>query len=175
MLGGRNVNETLLNKAKDTLMIQEVYLRHANAFIEFDTDPDTINSLIETEDYEAARSTTSLRIEELEFNDKKVWEYHFYFFSGVRKLMENEVGINDEKEASKKPLFNISAVFDAVYHSKEELDENVLNEFMKHNVAYHVWPYWREHLHSMCSKMNLSKIEVPHYVRTTEQDEPSVD
>ena len=164
------MNEGLLNKAKELLRIQEVYLRHTTAFIEFNADPEGINALIEAKNYETARGTNSLRVEELEINGEVVWEYHFYFFTGVRKTRDatEEEGrgekSNKAKEEFENSIFNISATFDAVYHSSEELDDDVLQEFSKSNVAYHIWPFWREHLHSMCSKMDLVKIEVPHYM-----------
>ena len=41
------------------------------------------------------------------------------------------------------------------------LDDDSLKAFALNNASYHIWPFWREYLMSMCNRMNLPKIAVP--------------
>ena len=43
----------------------------------------------------------------------------------------------------------------------ENLEEDSLKVFALHNVSYHVWPFWREYLMNMCSRLNLPPVTLP--------------
>lgn len=58
----------------------------------------------------------------------------------------------------------------------EEFDPEDLNSFAEHNVPYHVWPFFREHLCSMLSKMQIEPLTIPMLlVRPEHQKTPQID
>ena len=36
-----------------------------------------------------------------------------------------------------------------------------LKVFALKNASYHIWPFWREYLSSLCLRMNLPKVVLP--------------
>lgn len=63
-------------------------------------------------------------------------------------------------------ICEIHAVYDVDYAvsdsngEEDEFDEKFLEDFAQKNVPYHVWPFFREHLHSTLSKMQIQPITI---------------
>lgn len=45
----------------------------------------------------------------------------------------------------------------------EELSQEAINEFSQSNAGFHIWPYWREYLHTMCNRCKLPPVVMPMY------------
>lgn len=87
--------------------------------------------------------------------------YNFVYHCGVRVLFEAEVEEANTDEHF-LPVLEIVATYKARYRALEQLDDDALTEFSKLNVAFNVWPFWREHVYSSCNKIGLSPVlEVP--------------
>jgi hypothetical protein len=63
----------------------------------------------------------------------------------------------------KNSLLNIEATFSLLYsiNSVEDLDDVALRSFAKLNGTYNAWPYWREFVQSITSRMELPTLTVP--------------
>lgn len=60
--------------------------------------------------------------------------------------------------------FEVAAEFSADYLLKEECDSACLEEFGDKNVIFHVWPYWREYVHSVFMRAGLPPVEIPFFI-----------
>lgn len=93
----------------------------------------------------------------------------YYFSAGVRLIdgamldsAENEEDLPDEAV-----YVEIETEFSAHYGLKRDANEKELRlalaEFGQFNIGYHVWPYWREYVQSVCARMGIPPIPVPMY------------
>ena len=61
----------------------------------------------------------------------------------------------------------VQTMYDADYivpessGNTDEFDSDDLKNFAEHNVPYHVWPFFREHLCSTLAKMHIQPITIP--------------
>lgn len=66
---------------------------------------------------------------------------------------------------AKEQLFELQACYRVIYRVKDTYTEDDRNEraiaFCKAYALAHVWPYWRELLASLCSRMDLPMIMAP--------------
>lgn len=72
--------------------------------------------------------------------------------------------LDNSEDLEKKILVQLTSEFAAYYSMKEGIDNECIKEFMKYNVGYHVWPYWREFATSMASRIRIPSFTVPLYV-----------
>lgn len=93
----------------------------------------------------------------------------FYFAAGVR-LTDGTSGEAEEQQddvAGDVAYVEIESEFCAQYRLHEGADEEelrpALEEFGRYNVSYHVWPYWREYVQSVCLRIGIPPIPVPMY------------
>lgn len=80
-----------------------------------------------------------------------------------------------EEQYSDEVLSQIAVEYILEYALKKELSQDCVNEFALKNSMFHVWPYWREYLGSLCDRLNLPKITLPtvqlkHHSRTEKLD-----
>ncbi|EKK5426543.1 TPA: protein-export chaperone SecB [Enterobacter hormaechei] len=74
---------------------------------------------------------------------------------GIRAL---EASMQD----SGKVLFEIEAEHDAVFDADSPVEVHELEAFSGDDLINNaVWPYWKEHVASLCSKAGLSPLQLP--------------
>lgn len=84
-----------------------------------------------------------------------LYKCFFRLRTGVR-LVKNP-GEKDEKV-----YFEIVAEHDAVFNATETITQEILEEFSASDeISNSVWPYWKEHVNSLCSKAGLSTLVIP--------------
>lgn len=140
-----------LQKAIDTLQIEDVYLRNLSATCaegfdpKYSADPDRIQT-------------------EVKFLIKKSMVVELPDGSRLLRVFV-EVGCRwvDAESADDSPvvLAAIEAQFVAEYGMQEALEQNAIDEFSLKNVSYHVGPYWHELLSSQCERMRLPRPALP--------------
>lgn len=89
---------------------------------------------------------------------------------GVR-LVPKEVLDNLEKNErvpEDAVVFELTAEFSAQYRftkpdAPADTISAALKSFAQRNVAYHVWPYWRELIQSVCSRAGMPVIPLHHW------------
>ncbi len=86
--------------------------------------------------------------------------YQFFADLAVR-----DAANGDEPGDAPEPWLAVRAEFDVEYFARELLDEAAIVAFGQRNVAYHVWPYWRELVQSHAARIRFPvPIGVPHYL-----------
>jgi len=140
-----------LQRAIDSLKIQDVYVRDQVASCLGDFDP------------KYAADISKLTIQQM----------HLVRQSNVAELGDDarllrvfiRLGARwvDPEEENEEPSIQalIEAEFIAEYLMTEKLDQACIDEFSLKNASYHVWPYWRELLSSQCARMHLPRLILP--------------
>lgn len=139
-----------LQKAIDSLQIQDVYLRDLLAHCQPGFDPkyhaNDEGLVIQTKHY--VKQSLLLTVDDQQM-------LQVFIELGARWVDEQE----QDEDKSVKVL--IEAEYVAEYSLKDVLDEESVNEFSLKNASYHIWPYWRELLSSQCARMRLPCVTIP--------------
>ncbi|MEQ1559891.1 MAG: preprotein translocase subunit SecB [Methyloglobulus sp.] len=139
-----------LQKAIDTLLINDVYLKKsiAECFNEF--DPKFYPGIDELE----TRTKHIVKGHSVSEMDDSTWLVRVFIELGVLLLDSNA-----DPDINRKAI--IEAEFVAEYHSREKPEESSVKEYALKNVSYHVWPYWREFLMNQSCRMHLPRFILP--------------
>ncbi|TYP52398.1 protein-export chaperone SecB [Thermosediminibacter litoriperuensis] len=78
-------------------------------------------------------------------------------------LAEARFSVSVKVEESNEELIKINASFLLFYSLKEKCDDDILEEFIKRNVPLNAWPYGRELISSMTSRMGLPALNIGLY------------
>ena len=140
-----------LQKAIDSLQIDDVYVRELSAHCLNDFDPKYENNF-EALVVQTKHVVKKSQILELD-NDQQF--LRVFLNMGARWIDEK----NEEEATAVKAL--VEAEFVAEYLMKAPLEQACINEFSLKNASYHVWPYWRELLSSQCDRMHLPRAVLP--------------
>lgn len=91
--------------------------------------------------------------------------YIFHVETGARFFVVPDGDNNDDAES--QPFSVIKATFIAEYALKDaEVDDVSVEErddFGVNNATFHVYPYWREYVDSVCSRLWLPRLTIPMY------------
>ncbi|MTI12131.1 hypothetical protein [Sansalvadorimonas verongulae] len=83
------------------------------------------------------------------------FRYRFEYEMGVRLVDES---LSSESSDFAKVV--IEAKFEAQYTSNQCFDDESLSTFGKLNAEYHIWPYWREYVQSVCQRAGIPVISI---------------
>lgn len=96
-------------------------------------------------------------------DDDVICRYRFLYELGIR-ILDNGVDEGDEGQDG------IIAVVDSRMYAlyiehhdgdRDTLDPAILEEFGQNNALYHVWPYWREYVQAVLTRLRLPTITIP--------------
>ncbi|MNV10090.1 hypothetical protein D3C71_1006020 [compost metagenome] len=87
------------------------------------------------------------------------------FVGSVRCLPKVEEPDSAEPEA----LLSIEVKLGLLYQVTAECSKESLEEFIRLNVPYHAIPYWREYVHSACTRRRFPPITVPLYTQALDR------
>ena len=133
-------NSVSLQKAIDSLSIQDVYLKSSQAECCEDFDPKrTEHNELLVQQMHSVRRSEVLQASEDELILK------VYVRLGTRWVLPIE---NDDPE--------VKAFVEA-----DLLETEAVDEFSLKNASFHVWPYWREFLSSQCERLRLPRVVLP--------------
>ena len=162
------MDKDLLDKAVNALSIQGVFLHSANCRCKvvppfLDTE---VTLIPQHRGGPTGRFTIFENVVNADYGTRTVV---FSFGAGTRLIDSEAAAKSSSAEVSDDfVIVEFTAEFCAHYSLPADLEVTELNaafeEFGRHNVGYHVWPYWREHVQSMCGRMGLPTIPVPFYV-----------
>lgn len=158
------MNKELLDKAIKALGIREVCLHASKIDVSDDFDP--LFPTLESLSVQFRHGPKSSDIRELDSDDGK----HFRILKvryecGFRVTppdLAAEV-LKDEKEMSRLVLAEVLAAFNVYYAIEQDVEPAAIEEFVRRNVGYHVWPYWREYASSTGTRLRLPSFTVPMY------------
>lgn len=148
----------LLRQMQHALVLQDVFVRKAEAHTESNFDPKYSKDQLGLQ----IKFANSPDIEQFELSDdsnpeRKIKFLRYSVETGVRFV------VAETQEASEPTVrAEITAVFSAEYAvtNQEAITDEGLSAFSE-NVTYHVWPYWREFIHSTCARFRLPGTMLP--------------
>lgn len=159
-----NMTNSLLQEAICNLKIQKIDLIGSEITTEDGLVADELNlDEVISQSFNLVKSV-HLRstIPEDDSDAAEEYQYRFEYILGLRILREEDE--ENSQDDGFQPLLEIKATFAAYYLSMKEVEEKAIQEFANENVGYHVWPYWREYVHSTGSRLGLNKVlNVPLY------------
>ncbi|ADL54767.1 hypothetical protein [Gallionella capsiferriformans] len=140
-----------LQKAIDTLQIQDVYLRDCLSRCVGDFDPKYCDdySQLTVQYLHVVKQSVVMERE----GDGRL--LRVFVDTGARWVDLTE----SDEECSVRAM--IEASFVAEYRVTGELDQTCIDEFSLKNASYHIWPYWRELLTNQCTRMHLPRLMLP--------------
>jgi hypothetical protein len=166
------MNKMALDKVLKRLHIQQVYVSHLSLKVDEAYFP---GAFAEPTSSLFAWRPSALSFQEVTDADGKKLKFSKMKLATVAKIVKNKTGqplpSNYEPKAE-EVVAEISIVFVADYlvSGEGEIDQEGLRVFAQHNLAYHVWPYWREHLQSIAVRAVLPVPALPFY--QVKQEEP---
>lgn len=144
-------NSKGLQKAIESLVIQDVYQKTAKAFCNDDFDPKSYSKMehIHVQQMHVVHKSEIVQIED----DGEL--LRVFIRLGARWVILTETKDEPDIKAT------IESDFIAEYQIKTDLEQECIDEFSLKNASYHVWPYWREYLSSQCERMRLPRVVLP--------------
>lgn len=140
-----------LQKAIDSLQIQDVYLRssHSECVEGFCPQYEDFSSLHLQQMHIIKRAA----VFETESADQLL---QIQILMGTRWVVSTSIADQPDIKAF------IEAEFVAEYRFKSNnIDQETIDEFAQKNASYHVWPYWREYLASQTERLRLPRVVLP--------------
>lgn len=159
------MNKQLLNEAIKCLAIRDVILAETSVSVKKEYDP--IYSPFNEISVQFRSGVTGAEGKTYEDSDSgtQVKLIVFTYECAFRLLPPAVLGdkSNSEEHMKAETLMEAIATFRAYYTHENDISEDAVNEFMKYNVGYHVWPYWREYASSIAMRVRLPSFSVPFY------------
>ena len=152
--------DELLLEAQKALHIRSVYLRSSSFELKEDFFPDAERLEREIRVASVAPRTLlhySLTSEE---DGKSAVEYRVLFGANLFPVSVSDDEAADPANATKR-LASIVATFAAFYDVKSPITDDHIKAFGIKNAPFHIWPYWREFVHSTFGRMALAGIVLP--------------
>lgn len=83
----------------------------------------------------------------------------------VRTIVNFRLDGRQKNEEKSEPVLFIEATFQAVYDIPENIsaDKNTLQAFADMNGTFNLWPYWREFVSSISTRIGLPALIVPSF------------
>lgn len=165
------MNRELLEVATRALHIDGVYLHWSNIRCKDDFIPQFIEDDLALVPQYRVNQTSEFKIvtvKEREGSDI-TRNAIFYFTAGIRLVDGASLdGADTPEEIPEDAVYvQITTQFRAHYGLDSTAGESelhpALEEFGRYNVGYHVWPYWREYVQSICARIGIPPIPIPMY------------
>lgn len=168
------MNAEALMKVRDRLMIQTVYPSRISLSTHEDFEPMLQQPETSTQFAWGAREVT---IQELANDDPKDSVKILKFRAPTRARIVKGEKPADGNYSEEDVLASIEIEFVVEYAvaGPDELDQDGINEFGRHNMPYHLWPYWRELLQSLTMRSRLPVPSMPSFVVQTKKKEDQLE
>lgn len=159
------MSNSLLEQAIASLAIRDVYLKSVETHVAEDFEP-TEYIPLSVQFRHTAKGATLFTTEEDDAQGSKNRQdfIRIHIETGMR-LITGEISKSEHSSLDESTMAEISASFVAEYLViSESIPSNeALETFGKQNALYHVWPYWREFIQSMCARLRLPSVVIPMY------------
>lgn len=148
----------ILLKMQRALVLQDVFVRRAEAHTEKDFDPKYSKDRLGVQ----IKFTHSADVEQLELTEdcgphRKISVLRYSVDTGVRFVLADSI---ETSEPIIKAEISATFVADYAVTNQEAVTKDGVSAFAE-NVTYHVWPYWREFVHSTCGRLRLPSAVLP--------------
>jgi hypothetical protein len=147
-----------LQRMQKAVILRDVFVRRAQAYVQDDFDPKYTEEKLGLQ----IKFTASEEVERFELTDdsdpnEKHDLIRYSIETGVRF-----VAVGEGEPADPPVRAEVTATFIAEYviADRELFDDEGIAAFAR-NAAYHVWPYWRELIHSTSNRLRLPAAVLP--------------
>lgn len=147
-----------LQRAIDTLSIQDVFVRSSVLSIENDFDP-KFNCDLDSLGVQFKHLVRKHEVLKLENDGESLQVFRVHIELGARWVCADESSKKDENDLAVVAFIETTMV--AEYLMQDHPGSEALEIFALRNASYHVWPYWREYLMNQAMRMNLPKTVLP--------------
>jgi hypothetical protein len=173
------MNSELINDAAQALSIQGVFLRDSTVKLKTGFVPQFVATELPLLPQYRAGPTGEFNVNATGPDDNTInfKVVVFDFAAGIRLVDQRSLKALEENPdlADEVSYIEITATFSAHYRQQDGVEENRLvdafGEFGRHNVGYHVWPYWREYVQNTCARLGIPPIPIPMYQLSPKTDE----
>lgn len=147
-----------MQKAKDSLKIQDIYLRKLVAECLDDFEPKYDPKL---NTYQVQTMHFVEKSQLMQVDNEKILKVSVSL--GVRWVEPEAEKESAASTAETQVKAFIEADFIAEYKMTAALTQKEIDAFAMSNASYHIWPYWREYVQSTCMRLGIKPIRVPLY------------
>jgi hypothetical protein len=150
------MNKELVESARDCLALRLISLRDAQLKSDPAFDPTVVVEL---------NLQTRFGLKDVQWIDKSDGAGNSS--KTVRGLVEAGVRLlfpqGQSDESGPKVAVEFVATYSAEYdvQPNKEVSQDAAKEFLQHNAAFHVWPYWREYVQSTFNRAALPAVTLP--------------
>ena len=168
----RGLNREALNRALDNLHIEDLALRRSVVEVDADCILGLDENQLEIQLKWRAESGRLLNITDDNTKKSRVL-FIVEIGTSVRLLDKQQKDPNESAEL--KTRAQVDATFLASYRVQDgaNVEQPALDEFAKHNVIYHVWPYWREYLSNTLGRAHLPAFTLPMFRFVPSEEKPA--
>ena len=150
------MNEQLLKEATSRLRLHSIALESETLKTAKDFYPEFqhfAELAVQLKD-EAIRCDTITSVCDSEEPDTLLFKHAF----ALRLLNESTT----DDDGPPLVLLEIQATYRVSYNIKDEQPSNeATEEFARHNVPHHIWPFWREHVNATVVKTGFPSVIIP--------------
>lgn len=164
------MDPTLVDQVAKALKIRAVLLRSSSLVSNPDILPPSVSELELAVQFGSTPPTAVETLALAEDGGVFINVALFKFATAVRLVEQQALKAlrDDGREiAGNEVKLEIKAEFGVQYEIIDGVDltkmESSLAAFCQHNVGFHVWPYWREFVHSTCARMGIPLVPIPMY------------
>jgi len=149
------MGNSLVMKAAKNLVPMGIFLKSSKVFTHVDFNRHTCE---EAELEVQIKSSPSPEYQTLLDENKRKGIMLFGFDAGVR-LVDSSLNEKDDGFLQLEILATYEIEYQLIKPS--EFSEDAMSHFLNLNVPHHVWPYWREFIQSMSSRIGIPEIIIP--------------
>lgn len=165
------MNTELLEKAIKVLNIEGIFVRKASIRCKEDFIPPFYGRVVNLSPQHRGATIGQFTILDAGSEDQLNGDRKIVFnFSAGTRLVDKDAaaGVGATELDDSAVFIEITADLCAHYDVPADLDiedyQAAFEEFGRHNVGYHVWPFWREYVQSSCNRMGIPPIPVPFFL-----------
>lgn len=165
------MNRELIDRAVQALAIEAVYLGNSRVHRKEGFFPQLIEEeLALVPQYKSGPTGTWINLRANQESSETAPAAILLIFSAGVRLVDGQALAAVQQRADvpeEAQYLEIEAEFCAQYRLSPTADQDglrpAIEEFGRHNLGYHVWPYWREFVQSTCARLGIPPIPVPMY------------
>lgn len=141
---------TVLQRLQHSLVLQDVYIRHADAKIIGTFDP-------KTSDASDFNIQLRVAVESAEHHSDRQDLVRYTIGTGLRFIHKSA-----DESADQAVVAEIVAAFIVEYKARDAsaVNKDALKVF-EENAIHHAWPYWREFIHTSSGRLRLPAVILP--------------
>jgi len=161
--------DAALERAKKSLQICDVYLRHGSMTVSDSYDHRSGPGEAISRQYRHIVEKSEMLVADDGVSAKRYFRVHILlgYRWGVDQAAGDDVQTDtgdptDQQKADRfHELGRIEGKYITEYEITEELPQDCLDTFALKNASFHVWPFWREFVASSCMRLNAPKQILP--------------